>query len=228
MPVEGSFTHKLIAVCSTSMGVSLVDLYSGNRTQTIRQNLGDATCCCWNPLNEFELVVGDSRGYAFCYDIRKSELNNMLGVLGNTPQSAPASISETPIQSILFSPNGSTIVCTSSETHPIKLFYGNTYDAMDIPVEGVSPWGNVIPKPCVAGEGDQSFLFFPDPTDCTVKVVDLSSGKIVNVLRGHLDAATCCSFRRSRNELCGIGESETQIFGRTRRVRAEMGQSARE
>ena len=201
MPFEGPFTHKLIAVCSSSMGVSLVDLYSGNRTQTIRQNPGDATCCCWNPLNEFELIVGDSRGYALCYDIRKSELNNVLGVLGNSEKTRPISISETPIQSVQYSPNGQTIICTSSENHPIKLFRGNTYDALDMTIEGVSPWGNVIPKPCVAGEGDESFLFFPDPTDCLIKVIDLSSGILVNSLHGHVDAVSCCSFRRSHNEL---------------------------
>ena len=181
--------------------MSLVDLYSGNRTQTIRQNPGDAACCCWNPLNEFELIVGDSRGYALCYDVRKSALNNVLGVVGNSPQNSPAPISETPIQSMQFTPNGNTLICTSSEANPIKLFRGNTYDAIDMPIEGVSPWGNVIPKPCVAGEGDESFLFFPDPTSCVVKCIDLSNGKIVNSLHGHVDAAVCCSFRRSHNEL---------------------------
>ena len=201
MPSEGSFTHKLIAVCSSSLGVSLVDLYSGNRTQTIRQNPGDAACCCWNPLNEFELIVGDSRGYALCYDVRKSALNNVLGVVGNSPENSPVPISETPIQSMQFTPNGNMLICTSSEANPIKLFRGNTYDAIDMPIEGVSPWGNVIPKPCVAGEGDESFLFFPDPTSCVVKCIDLSNGKIVNSLHGHVDAAVCCSFRRSHNEL---------------------------
>lgn len=49
MPVSGSFSHKMAAVCSGIDGVTLVDLFAGTYAQTIRGTRGVGVCCCWNP-----------------------------------------------------------------------------------------------------------------------------------------------------------------------------------
>ena len=49
MPTYGSFAHKMAAVCNGIDGVTLVDLFAGNHSQTIRGTEGIGMCCCWNP-----------------------------------------------------------------------------------------------------------------------------------------------------------------------------------
>ena len=203
MPLQGSFTHKLVAACPPATGVSLVDLYSGNRTQTITGNPGKACCCCWNPQNEFELLVGDSYGFCYLYDIRKSEINHFVAVIGGKVNGEPTPIVETPLTSCHYSLDGTKIVCVSNGETPIKVFNGFTFEPLDIVITGVSPWKQVVQKPCLAEGSGQSYFIYPDPMDRSVRIFDLSDGKEVNRLIGHVDAAICCCFRK---RLCEVYE----------------------
>ena len=70
--------------------------------------------------------------------------------------------------------------------------------ALPISFEGVSPWGSIVLKPCLV---EDKYMCYPDSLSCSVKVMEIDSGKCVNTLTGHMDAVTCCCFRQEMCEL---------------------------
>ena len=85
-----------------------------------------------------------------------------------------------------------------AEPNPIRIFDGFSLQANPISIDGVSPWGSIVLKPCLAGD---SYLCYPDSVACAVKVIEIDSGECVNTIVGHMDAVTCCCFRQ---ELCEL------------------------
>ena len=91
------------------------------------------------------------------------------------------------------------------------MFHAHTLTPTDTTISGIAPWGNVILKPCIAGDGwyrtesvtnrEKDYLCYPDGKNCVVKVIDLDSGEVVNTLMGHVDVVTCCCFRERTCEL---------------------------
>ncbi|KAK8790272.1 hypothetical protein WA588_000434, partial [Blastocystis sp. NMH] len=193
MPTALSFSHKMVAVCCGSNGVSLIDLFSGSTIQEILGAPTRTTCCCWNPKKEYQLMVGDDNGGCTLFDIRKAAGETVL-------QSIPPMF-EVSVSSCLYSSDGERFFVTAAEPNPVRMLDGVTLTDIPVSFSSLSPWKKVSLKPCLGGR----YLVYPDGANCVVRIIDTESGCCVNTLHGHMDAVTCCCFRENVYEVYSGG-----------------------
>lgn len=59
----------------------------------------------------------------------------------------------TSVTACQYSSDGRSIVTCAAELNPVRVVDAATLATRDTVVEGVAPWGNVVLKPCVLGNG---------------------------------------------------------------------------
>ena len=59
----------------------------------------------------------------------------------------------TSVTACQYSTDGRSIVTCAAELNPVRVVDAATLTTQNTLIEGVAPWGNVVLKPCVLGNG---------------------------------------------------------------------------
>lgn len=57
------------------------------------------------------------------------------------------------VTSCHYSSDGRLIVTCGTASNPVSVFHAHTLTPTNTTISGIAPWGNVILKPCIAGDG---------------------------------------------------------------------------
>lgn len=189
----------MVSVSVTEKSVAILDLRTGN--YSIVGNGPIANSCTWSPRVENQLAVGEST-HIKIYDIRKWKTPIADLTVISTTYSLNYSVSE-------FTPDGLYLV--TLYTDPLTLWNGITYEELNSFYGLAKRRQQKAHRLMVPSCGHSNVICFV-PSDNTITVINMKTGKVINSLEGHFGSVNCLAFDKYNMNLYSGGDDSNLIL----------------
>ncbi|XP_065655596.1 DNA excision repair protein ERCC-8 isoform X2 [Hydra vulgaris] len=195
-------SHALVSVTSKDSNLYLCDLKSGSKTHTLKGHQSSSLLTKWSPRNQNVLVSTSVLGEVYLWDIRKA--NSLLMKFSNGVKDAHNGA----VNGLCFSLGGLYLITLSTDkTVGLWDFSNGTLSE--------TRYGNVANDLCQPVRLSVSNCLQKDvvfvPSQETIKVFEIHTGKCTKTLSAHLMKTTSCDFNDNAMMLYS-GSADTKIL----------------
>lgn len=206
-PVRGE--HALIAAANESPYIRLCDLQNGSMVQSILAHSSGGRAVTWSSQEPFVLASGGEDGKVKLWDIRRTDSN--IGEFGGL---------SSPVESLIFTSDGSRIICTSAD-NVVRMWRtadtqmdNDTLISIELESFNKQTISRLSPnRASLSTLEDKEYLYCPSG-DNPIRLVDINEpASSVVELDGHLAPVICTAWRQRQMELySGGGDNEILVW----------------
>lgn len=184
--------------------MELIDLRTGGKTHELRGHKSSVLTCCWSPTQEYLLSTGGLDKAIYLWDVRSS--NSCLKAFQDDSKETAHSGY---VNGLKFTSDGLFLVSMGTDSK-IKLW--NTLSGRKIKIDYGEIKNDVKKHIQFAISNNSKPCLLYIPSEGNIFVIEIASGKLVNILNGHFHSINCCFYRETYQELYSGGNDRNVLL----------------